>query len=136
MSQVSLLAADHPLPPYASGERRIRTVSLPGGTVTVEEDGFSIGPLTYFRAVVEDLGLAQKPFRYELDLRDTPQDLRALRAYLSAHCAPGERVELWNLWVGGEAFRAHRFSGRLEDFDLDTLRQLQERFQTCITIEI
>ena len=136
MSQVTLLAADHPMPLYTSRERRIRTVSLSGRIQAVEEDGFSVGPLQYYRAAVEDLGLVRKSFSYELGLRDTPYDLRCLRRYLSSHCAPGERVELWNLWVGDETFRVHRFSGHLADFDLDTLRQLLEQFQTCITVEV
>ena len=136
MSQVILLAADHSLPQSVSGERRVRTVSYPGGTLTVEENGFSVAPNAYYRAAVEDLALDMKPFRYELDLRDTPHDLRCLRAYLTAHCVPGEQVELWNLWVGGEPLRVCRFSGNLKDFDLDTLQQLLERSQTCMTIKI
>ena len=136
MSQVTLLAADHSLPQSASDERRVRTVSYPGGTLTVEEDGFSVAPHKYYLEAVEDLALDMKPFRYELDLRDTPHDLRCLRAYLTAHCVPGEQVELWNLWVGNEPLRVRRFSGNLKDFDLDTLQQLLERSQTCITIEI
>ena len=136
MSQVILLASDRPLPLSPPGERRARTVSYPGGTLTVEEDGFSVGPHEYYRAAVEDLALAMKSFRYELDLRDTPHDLRCLRAYLTAHCVPGEQVELWNLWMGNEPLRVRRFSGRLADFDLETLQQLLEQPQTCMTIEI
>ena len=136
MSQVILLAADHPLPLSPSRDRRLRTVSHPGGTLTVEEDGFSVAPNEYYQAAVEDLALTMKPCRYELDLRDTPHDLQHLRAYLTAHCTPGEQVELWNLWVGSEPPRVRRFSGRLTDFDRDTLQQLLERSQTCMTIEI
>ncbi len=136
MSQVTLLTADHPLPQFASGEHRIRTVSTPDGTLRVEEDGFSVVPLTYYKSAVEDLALAIKPFRYELDLRDTPQDLLCLRSYLSAYGSPGEQIELWNLWVGGEDNSVRHFSGAFRDFDLETLKQLLETWQTCITITI
>ena len=136
MSQVILLAADHSLPQFASGERRIRTVSTPDGTLRVEEDGFSVVPLTYYKSAIEDLALAMKPFRYELDLRDTPQDLLCLRSYLSAYCSPGEQIELWNLWVGGGDDPVRHFSGAFRDFDLETLKQLLETWQTCVTITI
>ena len=136
MSQVILMTADHPLPQFASGERRIRTVSTPGGTLRVEEDGFSVALLTYYKSAAEDLALAMKPFRYELDLRDTPQDVLWLRSYLSTYCSSGEQIELWNLWVGGEENFVRRFSGAFRDFDLETLKQLLETWQTCVTITI
>ena len=136
MSQVILLAADHPLPQFASGERRIRSVSTPDGTLRVEEDGFSVAPLTYYKSAVENLALAMKPYLYELDLRDTPQDLLCLRSYLSTYGSPGEQIELWNLWVGGEDDPVRHFSGAFRDFDLETLKQLLETWQTCVTITI
>ena len=136
MSQVILLAADHSLPPFVSGERRVRSVPMPGGTLCVEEDGFSVVPLTYYKTAVEDLALAVKPCRYELDLQDTPQDLLCLRSYLTAHCLPGEQVELWNLWVGGENDPVRHFSGAFRDFDLEVLEQLFEAYQTCVSITI
>lgn len=138
MSQVSLLAADRPMPLYASPERRTRLVSTPSGTLTVDEDGFSVAEHQYYRHGVDILALRLKPFQYELNLRDTPQDLRWLRTYLESSCVPGEQVELWNLWVGAEdaPCRVLRFSGSLAALGLDTLKQLYERCQTCITIEI
>ena len=45
-------------------------------------------------------------------------------------------VELWNLWVGDGPARPRRFSGALGDVELDTLKQLEENFQTCLTIRI
>lgn len=138
MSQVSLLAADRPMPLYASSERRTRLVSTPDGTLSVDEDGFSVAEHQYYRYAVDLLGLRLKPFQYELNLRDTPQDLRWLRTYLESSCKPGEQVELWNLWVGAEdaPCRVLRLSGPLDAFALDTLKQLYQRYQTCITIEI
>ena len=88
------------------------------------------------KSLVEDLNLTMKPCRYELDLRATQEDAAELRAYLAKHLRPGETVELWNLWVGAGPARPRRFSGALGDVELDTLKQLEENFQTCLTIRI
>ena len=126
MSAVTLLCADRPLPLYESGVRRVETSSHGGYTVRIEASGFSVGEHTYYREAVEDLCLTMKPCRYELELR----------AYLAKHLRPGETVELWNLWVGDGPARPRRFSGALGDVELDTLKQLEENFQTCLTIRI
>ena len=132
MSAVTLLCADHPLPLYRSNSRRIR--STPSGSVT--EDGFSVQTHKYYRCGVEELGLTMKPFQYELDLQATGEDAAQLRTYLEKHLRPGETAELWNLWVGDGPARPRRFSGALGDVELDTLKQLEENFQTCLTIRI
>lgn len=136
MSAVTLLCADRPLPLYESGVRRVETSSHGGYTVRIEASGFSVGEHTYYREAVEDLCLTMKPCRYELDLRATQEDAAELRAYLAKHLRPGETVELWNLWVGDGPARPRRFSGALGDVELDTLKQLEENFQTCLTIRI
>ena len=132
MSCVILLCADHPLPLYDSQTRR---VDFRRG-VRYEEDGFSVQPHVYYRPAVDDLELPMKPHRYELDLRATAQDAALLRDYLRQNCAPGEQVELWNLWVGDARIRVFRLAGPLTDLDADALTQLEEREQTCITLTI
>ena len=132
MSRMILLCADHPLPLYDSQTRR---VDFRRG-VRYEEDGFSVQPHVYYRPAVDDLELPMKPHRYELDLRATAQDAALLRDYLRQNCAPGEQVELWNLWVGDARVRAFRLAGLLADLDADALTQLEEREQTCITLTI
>ena len=132
MSAVTLLCADHSLPLYRSGSRRIRTA--PSGPVA--GDGFSVQTHKYYRQVVEELGLTMKPFQYELDLRATGEDAAQLRAYLETHLRPGETAELWNMWVGDGPARAFRFTGPLAALEPDTLEQLSEQAQTCLTIEI
>lgn len=136
MSAVTLLAADHPLPLHDAQTRRARTVSTDLGPLTVEEDGFSVQEHIYYRRAVEELGLTIKPFQYELDLRATEDDVSQLRSYLETHCARGEQVELWNLWVGDDPGRVRHFSGALSEVALDTLEQLEEHFPTCLTIRI
>ena len=84
MSCITLLCADHPLPP--------------NGPKHDSEDCFSIQPLAYYRSAVEDLGLSMKPCRYEVKLHATEPDAALLRNYLSRHCSAGEQVELWYLW--------------------------------------
>ena len=74
MSAVTLLCADHSLPLYRSGSRRIRTA--PSGPVA--GGGFSVQTHKYYRQVVEELGLTMKPFQYELDLRATGEDAAQL----------------------------------------------------------
>ena len=121
MSRVILLAADRPLPLLEPAFRRVRCT----GKFTVETDGFSVRPHEYYRGAVDELGLELKPFQYELDLEATQKDVDALRAYLADHCRPGERVELWNLWVGVDREdRIPHFQGELADLALDTLEQL------------
>lgn len=77
-----------------------------------------------------------KPCRYELGLRATGQGAALLRNYLSLHCTTGEQVELWYLWMGEVNVRAFRLAGSLANLDTDTLKQLEEREQTCITLTI
>lgn len=136
MSCVYLLAASHPLPLYDSGLRRLRTVKAGSTVVTVEEDGFSVQAHEYYHCAVDGLGLDMQPCRYELNLAPTEEDAAQLRAYLEQNCAHGETVELWQLWVGGEKHRIRRFSGSLSALEQDTLEQLEEYFQTCLTITI
>ena len=136
MSCVYLLAASHPLPLYDSVLRRLRTVKTGSMVVTVEEDGFSVQPHEYYRWAVDELGLDMQPCRYELNLASTEEDAAQLRAYLAQNCAHGETVELWHLWVGGEEHRIRRFSGPLSALERDTLEQLEEHSQTCLTITI
>ena len=123
MSCITLLCADHPLPP--------------NGPKHDSEDCFSIQPLAYYRSAVEDLGLSMKPCRYELNLCPT-EEAALLRAYLAQNCAPGETVELWQLWVGDGPGKPTRFSGPLADLDGAALEQLEERpmGQSCLTIRI
>ena len=128
MSRVYLLCADQPLPPSQSPARQ----NVPYGEVVC----FSVRPLQYYRAAVEDLGFSMKPCRYELDLRATAQDAAALRDYLMQTCAAGQQVELWQLWVGDVGGRAFHLAGRLADLDMDTLKQLDEREQTCIILTL
>ncbi len=135
MSHVTLLAADKPLPLYDPGVRRIRTSGCGGRAVAVEEDGFSVQEHRYYRDAVDELGLPMKPCRYELDLRGTQEDTDLLRGYLEQNLAPGERAELWSVWVprypeDGLA----RYRGRLADLDLETVALL-EQWNVCITVE-
>ena len=132
MSAVVLLCADRPLPLYGPGPGRAHAA----GPAAAEGDGFSVQAHEYYRAAVEDLGLPMKPFRYELDLEATEGAAARLRAYLRKNLRPGEAVELWNLWVGDGAVRPRRFSGALGDVAADTLEQLAEGSQTCLTVEI
>ena len=121
MSRVILLAADRPLPLLEPAFRRVRCT----GKFTVETDGFSVRPHEYYRSAVDELGVELKPFQYELDLEVTQEDVDALRADLADHCRQGERVELWNLWVGVDREdRIPHFQGELADLALDTLEQL------------
>jgi len=134
MSRVLLIAADHPLPLWDKQEERTCTVTLSdlpklgedaGKTVSVTAlRGFRVVEHAYYRSAVDDLGYPIKPHRYELELDFCPEDLEHLRAYLSANLAPGDEIELWNLWLGmdQEAKPVH-FRGSLADFDLDTLAQ-------------
>ena len=132
MSQVILLCADHPLPLYEShARRRYRCRGA-----QYDEEGFAVREHSYYRAAADELELSMKPFQRELSLRATDQDAALLRDYLRASCAPGEQVELWNLWVGDTRARAFHLAGPLADLDTDTLLQLDERDQTCITLTI
>lgn len=119
MSRVTLLAADQPMPAHVSKT----------GALTVEA-------LSYYQNAVELLGLDLKPFRYELELEDTPQGAQALQTYLRSHCTPGSSVQLWNLWVGDTNVRALHLTGPLDALDAEALWQLRERDQTCITVSL
>lgn len=138
MSVVILLTADRPLPLYDPELRRTYTSRIEGEDVTIETDGFSVQPHEYYEYAVDQLGLELKPYRYELDLYPAQEEAALLRDYLKRNCAPGDTVELWYLWVGMEAEKPVRFSGPLEDLDVDALKQLEARplGQTCLCIHI
>ena len=132
MSCVYLLCSDRPLPLYESHARRRWTCR----GIQYDTDGFAVREHAYHRAAVDELGFSMKPCQRELDLRATDQDAELLRRYLRGNCAPGEQVELWRLWVGDVGGRALHLAGPLDELDADTLRQLDERDQTCITLTI
>ena len=75
------------------------------------------------------------PHTYGLNLDATEQDARQLRDYLTRHCAPGEQVEVRNLWVGDGNVRAFR-PAPLPDLDGDVLEELLEKDQTCMTVTV
>ena len=138
MSRVILLAADHPLPYYQSDIQRPSPPSRGPIVVTLPPECycFSVQPHRDYRIAVEELGLEIKPYQYELNLKATGQDAQQLRDYLARHCKAGEQVELWNLWVGDMNARSLHLTGPLSDLDQDTLEQLFEKDQTCMTITI
>lgn len=133
MSRVYLIAADKPLP--LCDRPSMRTRSSRGVSITME-CGFAVEEHVYYRTAVDDLGYEMKPFRYEMQLDDAAEDLPLLREYLSAQFSPGESVELWSLWVGGEEMRLHRYRGTFVEFDLDAMEMLLEEGQSCLTIFI
>lgn len=135
MSYVTLLAADKPLPLYEAPTPRVRWIKSGGHRVSIEENGFTVLKHEYYRTAVEDLGLTMKPCQYELDLRATKDDLNELETYLRENLAPGESVELWGLWVGGEEERLTRYRGPLDALNLETLDMLEACRTVCLTIE-
>ena len=136
MSHVCLLAADRPAPLYEAAEQRTRVVRFQGKQMLVQEDGFSVMEHEYYRPAVEELDYPMKPHQYELNLRATEDDLRLLRDYLAKHFAPGEKVELWNLWVGGEKERLARLWGPLDGLDMKELERFEQIHPICLTVEI
>ena len=131
MSHVILLCADRPLPLYDPHARRVRAE----GSVTVERDGFSVQANAYYRQAVEELDFPMKPCRYELDLEPTGQDAGLLRTYLERHLRPGEKAQLWSVWVPRYPEDGlSRYRGRLEDLDGDALAPL-EGWNVCMTVE-
>ena len=77
---------------------------------------------------MDELDLPIKPYSYELHLEVHEKDLADLKAYLEAHFAPGEVVELWNLWAGVDrsGYLPH-YRGSLSQFGMETLEQLLHR---------
>lgn len=125
MSRVMLLAADRPLPLCDKQEERAKTVRVDGRSFTVSAPaGFAVREHSYYRFAVDELGLSMRSYLYELELEACEKDLLHLKTYLSAHLAPGEEAELWNLWVGVDRLGAvPHFRGQLSDLDTDTLEQ-------------
>ena len=133
MSRFYLIAADKPLP--LCDCRSVRTRIFRGASIAME-CGFAVKEHDYYRNAVNDLGCVRKPFRYEMQLDDAAEDLPLLREYLDAQFSPGESVELWSLWAGGEETSAKRYRGTFAEFDLDAMEMLFEEGQICLTIFI
>ena len=125
MSRVMLIAADRELPLRDHQEMRTSTVMVEGKAHTIScPRGFMISEHSYYRSCVDELGHSMRPYQYELDLEVCQDDLSALKAYLTEHFAPGEEVELWNLWVGiDQSGYLPHYRGSLADFDMETLEQ-------------
>lgn len=126
MSRVFLIAADKPLP--LCNYQEVRTKQFKSGghlNALTMEMGFRIGEHLYYRTATEELGYPIKTFQYELSVEEHETDLQNLCDYLRQYCAPGDEVQLWNLWVG-DAYGVRRpvqHCGRLEAFDMETLQQ-------------
>ena len=154
MSHVILIAADRELPLCDKQEFRENTVTVPGGrqfTIGCTR-GFMIAEHNYYRNAADVLGFEMKPFQYEVTCDLCETDLNHLIVYLKENFSPGEKVELWSLWVGsGGGKQPRRYQGRLLEFDLDALGMLTEIqkepdptseypdglfSQICLTVEI
>lgn len=144
MSRVYLIAADKSLPLCDRQAERTSTVRAMGRAFTVTAlRGFRVAEHSYYRGAVELLNYPMKPHQYELELEHHPDDLAHLLAYLRSNFTSGETLELWSIWVGTDQSRPVRYSGTLEDFDMDTLEQLlapPERDgapgQCCLTVRV
>ena len=82
MSFIILIASDRVLPAW---ERILGPVNL--NTLTGHD-------LEGWRLAVK------RRFSYALDLEETPKALQKLKEYLERSLTAGERVELWQLWMG------------------------------------
>lgn len=138
MSRVLRIAADKPLPLCGKQEERTTVIKLPdlevlgpqqGKEISVTAPGgFLVEEHSYYRHAVDELDLPIKPYSYELHLEVHEKDLADLKAYLEAHFAPGEVVELWNLWVGvDQSGHLPHYRGSLSQFGMETLEQLLHR---------
>ena len=125
MSQVLLIAADHPLPLCSRQQQRTKVFTVSGETFSIAAAaGFCVSEFSYYREAVESLGYEIKPYRYELELENCKEDLAHFMEYLSQHFSPGEEAELWNLWVGSDnEGHPHRYRGSFSDFDEAALSQ-------------
>lgn len=129
MSRVMLIAADKPLPLCDKRVERTHTFTMNGREYTITaQGGFCVSEHIYYRDAVDMLGHTMKPYQYELNIETQADDLADFRTYLEEQLAPGEEVELWNLWIGFEPGPMSGFKGKLKDFDLDTLKQFDQPF--------
>jgi len=143
---VYLIASDKPLPLFEKEQPWSRTITLSEHFRNPElrgqkrllsgVDHFSVHEHIYYRSSVEELELEMKPHQYELETADNQWGTDQLTDYLQETLSPGDQVELWSLWVGGEPSRPVRYAGALTDFDLETLRQFFTAEAICITITI
>ena len=86
MSRVCLIAADKPLPLCDRQSERTSTVRSMGKDFTITAlRGFRVAEHRYYRAAVELLGYPMKPYQYELELEQHPDDLAHLLEYLRTH---------------------------------------------------
>lgn len=146
MSRVYLIAADRSLPHCDLEQPQKRVIRLSEHFRNPDLRGqereiswvshFSVQPHSYYRSAVEALGYPLKPFQYELTVEQDPWSLEQLLTYLTGQFTPGEQVQLWSLWVGGESLPAMRVGGNLRDFDMETLQQYLTAESICITITI
>ena len=144
MSRVLLIAADQPLPLCNFQETRTTHLRTSGYLASLTaEMGFKIEEHRYYRSATDELGYPIKPYQYELSLEKNETDLQNLRDYLTQHLAPGQTIQLWNLWVGDPygVRRPVQHCGRLADFDMETLEQFfpnpaQDDSQCWLTITV
>lgn len=94
--------------------------------------------LDYYRQAVEELGYPMRPFRYEFSMENKEKDWEYLRTYLETNFSQGEALELWSVWLSGDLNKKcpPRFRGRLEDFDLEALKQFLDAEEICFDITI
>lgn len=135
MSCVHLIAASKELPLC---DRQVFRGHTRGKFAVGLTGGFKVEPLEYYRRAVDALGYPMLPFRYECALENVEDDLMNLRAYLEANFSPGEILELWSVWLSGDADKKcpPRFRGRLDDFDREALKQFLDTREKCFTITV
>lgn len=91
MSHVLILSSDIKMPEFHSAE------------------AFSITKSYYGRECSEIDRFIKKAYFYEIDISATKWALSELKKYLTENTKPGNEVELWSIWLGGD-FTKHYLS--------------------------
>ena len=131
MSFIHLLAAERPMP--LADCRTHRTVVLGPGCSVEGELGLLVEPCAWYPG---DMAHCRTmPLQYNLELAEDAQTLSDLRAYLQENLLPGEKAELWHIFLEGLGDKPQRYRGKLEDFDQDTFSLLFGNEECCITVE-
>ena len=131
MSFVNLLAAERPMP---LGDWRTQRTVVLGPACSIEgEQGFMVEPCDWYPG---DMAHCETlPYQYNMELAEDQQTFADLTAYLRENLKPGEKIQLWQLFLGGLDGKPQRYRGKLADFDQETFSLLFGNDECCITVE-
>jgi hypothetical protein len=82
---------------------------------------------SYFgKECIEIDRFVKKAYFYVIDISATKQALLELKKYLTTNTEPGNEVELWSIWLGGDFTKHYRSMPKISNIPSSELKDIED----------